>query len=136
MVNFLRLVFFLLAARVAHAIAHNSCRQCNGLHKFLFTSYVTPDAAKSFLKASIGSCATGAELDIASYTTDVCQGDACKYYYFTINVWRYCGNGGSVIIKRKSHCIAGVCNEGEYLGLTCTQSVVCHGDCNCAQCGC
>lgn len=128
----------------------NSCRQCQGVQRLSFDYYTREDVATNFWKASIGNCATGAELDVIGKLNTDCRGycvewsddecvkfiDICKNWFFTLKIWRYCGNGGSVNMNKGKHCINNICATQDNFSFSCSHSVDCHGDCHCDQCGC
>lgn len=126
-------MFSLLAAC---AFADNSCRQCSGQILMIFASYLSEAQATQFLKTSLGSCATGNDYVLLKPGSNDCMGNRCKDWFFSIVAWRYCGNGPKVVIKKDNHGIGDVLAYQDYMTLVCTKSVRCHGDCNCAQCGC
>lgn len=153
MIGIFKALFILVAVFSSNVLGgHNSCRQCSGKQVMLFNNHITQDQATSFFRNSIGSCATGGQLNIDQVEADACQFDClkwngsqcalhggpmrCSKWVFWIKVWRYCGNGGAVNITNTQHCSAGVCTTSDTLSMTCNRSVECRGDCNCAQCGC
>lgn len=149
-------LFGVLALLLNLTSGKNSCRQCTGVMNYEFNNFISVDDALEFLKTSIGDCTTGQILDLTTAHAGPadCQyrcrpGETgpqclepgatiakCKYWYFNLTVYRYCGNGGSVKLEKGEHCAAGLCAIKESLTLTCTKSVGCVGNCNCAQCGC
>lgn len=126
--------FFLLS--VCLAVTPKSCRQCDGKYLVIFNSYVSEAQAREFIKTSLGGCATGNEYLLFNPGSNDCLGTTCKDWFFDMKAWRYCGNGGSVTLKKDNHGIGGLMALKDYMGLTCTRSVECHGNCNCVQCGC
>lgn len=151
MITFTKLLVVLTTLLAVRA-GKNSCRQCVGSQSLLFNAYTHPIDALNLFESSLGSCATGKDYEVTSVVEDNCTEPCldpvpyrecrnrapkvCKKYTFNLKVWRYCGNGGSVSLRKTNHCSAGVCSASDYLSLTCYQSVECRGDCNCAQCGC
>lgn len=151
--QFFKYLYLLVCVFAELVTCHNSCRQCGGSKRITFARQVTRDEAVAFAKASIGACATGAELEIGEVESSDCTAPctswvhwpdqcgayghmACFNYVITVKVWRYCGNGGTVNLKSTQHCIGGLCAKTEELDLYCHKSVECHGECNCVQCGC
>lgn len=138
-----------------HAMGLNGCRQCTGTKIIIFNNPVSEDQAMEFFKTSLGNCATGDDYDAYRGVAEGCQLPCvrpvvgprttscaqfgpvrCPKWTFTLKMWRYCGNGGSVTLNKSDHCSAGVCAISDNLRLVCTRSVRCLGDCNCAECGC
>lgn len=145
----------LVAVFWGFVVARNGCRQCTGTHSIRFNGYANELQATSFLHATLGSCATGNDLEslviLATECTLPCieaqysptkrkclkYGPlACKAWEFDLTVWRYCGNGGAVSVTKGNHNIDTWYVEEDTLQLTCVKSVECRGTCHCNQCGC
>lgn len=131
--NILCVIGWLLAG---FTVGRNGCRQCGGKQSIYFTRAAAPLEAYAFFQSSLGRCATGNQYQVDVIVPDDCDSLLCKSYVFYLKIWRYCGNGGTVDLKRTDHCIAGLCAATDDLNLSCRNSVDCKGTCNCAQCGC
>lgn len=143
-------ISLLLSLLAGVAATKNSCRQCLGQQHLTFDHYVPIQVAEAYWKASIGTCATGGEHEVrASLSTDCIKpciqfvggkcvrwSYECKNWDFTLKIWRYCGNGGSVELRKANHCADSICTTEDHLTLACSPSVECHGNCRCSECGC
>lgn len=138
MANFLRFAALFVSLLVSVAFAANSCRQCSGVYAFTLDAAITGAAAKDYFVRKLGACATGAQYLIKRVVNQDCTvPDTCKFWRFEIDVYRYCGNGGSVVRARDYKCgTTNGCVYGDYLLLTCTKSVACAGQCDCNECAC
>lgn len=148
----LTILYILLLLLAGLTTGKNSCRQCIGAQRITFETHISLDLATTFFKRSIGNCATGGELEIhrvekydcrAPCISEMPNGDCgvsgpsiCTEYNFKIRVWRYCGNGGSLVLNKGTHCIDNECARTDDLGLTCYLSVGCKGKCDCKNCKC
>lgn len=155
MLNAFRTLCILIPFFAGLALCARSCRQCTGSQTISFDNYITGPQAEAFFKASIGNCATGADFEIQSTLSSVCQTSCavkqvdpnrticvtqgpqvCKVWTFDVKAWRYCGNGRSVKLNKGRHCIGSLCAASDNLDLNCVRSVHCRGDCDCNKCGC
>lgn len=139
MLNIIKVLVVLVSLFAGSLAGKNSCRQCVGNYNLQFPNYVSRAQATSFMKTSMGSCATGNDYNIVDVGPGDCAGgnkNLCRVWVFNLRVWRYCGNGGSVDLKKTNHGIGSLVASLDELSLTCTQSVECRGSCNCAECGC
>lgn len=136
MFSLYKLACLLFALLAVNAATGKSCRQCTGDYLLILNDYATEAQARSFIKTSLGGCVTGGEYELIHPGSNDCLRGACKVWFFNINAWRYCGNGPTVVLKKDNHGSGGMLALKDYLSLSCTESVVCHGNCNCAECGC
>lgn len=145
----------LVSLLVTLTLGKNGCRQCIGSQQIGFDYFNTRENALAFFRASLGNCATGSDYEIQSVEPSVClrecasgSGGAqlsecteykdtkCRAWLFKVKVWRYCGNGPSVSLKKGKYCIGSKCVTGDTLELQCKNSVDCMAACNCKKCGC
>lgn len=155
MLNVFKALFIFTGLIAIAAAGHNSCRQCKGAQTITLNTRVGNAQALAFFKASIGNCATGGDLEVTSALGSDCEVPCatnremphttycvlwaprvCRIWTINVKVWRYCGNGGLVNLKKANHCSGGLCASSDNLSLTCWKSVECRGDCNCGSCGC
>lgn len=130
------------------------CRQCKGTAVLKLSQYESIGNVASFFAENFNRCATGNDYLFDRVDKTDCQpecmrsdgpkciqkGDPtlCLTYTYSLTIWRYCGNGGSVSLKRPTLCLidlkGGPC---QYLiDVQCTKSVNCQGNCDCKFCGC
>lgn len=141
---------------IGQALSKNGCRACEGTQSLTFSAGITQEAATSFLVQSVLGCATGDEYQIDRIDRGGCQTDClreggvppdtqcaaegpqkCHIWLFNIKIWRYCGNGGLLTLRRGSYCDKfSICSLTDTLTLTCHKSVECHTKCDCSKCGC
>lgn len=154
MTNIIKILLAFLSIFASLVAANNSCRQCSGYQHITFNNKVTEQQALSFFRSSLGSCATGNDYYLEKVQSSNCYyppatqyvggktdytvytAPTCLDWTFTVKIWRYCGNGGKVTLRRTQNCISGVCASINNLELVCYKSVQCRGTCNCAECGC
>lgn len=131
---------FVLALATLCAGASNSCRQCFGEAVISFKTFISEDDASTFVQKQINQCATGGEFGFEPTRQIGCKyfGDTkkCISYIYKISAWRYCGNGGSVYVDWSGRYAYSVQALSAQMDLHCKQSVRCHGDCKCSECGC
>lgn len=120
------IVLLILCTNLTGAIY---CRQCHGFQTITFVNKVTTAQATNFMKKSLGSCATGGDYAISSITQDGLK------FTFGLQIWRYCGTGGSNWVNKKDHCIDKICSVADSRRLTCTKSVKCGYSSDCYSCG-
>lgn len=149
MTSFLQTLFVLFC--VGQAFAANSCRACSGEYKVYFFDRILQDQATDFFKSVIPACATGNDYKINKTVAEDCKDSClvrdyqrclsgrgkqvCNTYTFSIDVYRYCGNGGKVIRDNQSEVTAlGFRSTRQVLQLGCYRSVQCGGDCDKATC--
>lgn len=147
----LRVLGLILLACLAGA--DNSCRQCTGSQLLVFSKEVLENDAINFFETRFNKCATGPDYEITSTSYSGCHCTdpdkvppykncaqvgltACTVYVFNLNVWRYCGNGGTVDFTKPSYCDGAICVTKDNLNLTCNRSVQCKSPCVCKDCGC
>lgn len=134
------------------ALGRRGCRQCYGTHEVSFSAPGVKENAMAFMRNSIINCATGGDYDMLTIRGEECEtlcrtfnsqlqcvepgALACKRWVANLKVWRYCGNGGSLVFNRAPHTWAGLTSYEDTLDLTCYASVYCIGKCNCDHCGC
>lgn len=139
MVHFLQIAVILVSL-ISSIKARNGCRQCVGAKAITFKPYVTRDQAEQYVKASFGDCATGNDYTYlgVNSVTDTCQPGTnpveCKTWMVGFNVWRYCGNGPSVILNKFDVCSDGWCVVSDKLKLECSKSVECDNKCTLNLC--
>lgn len=145
MFTLLKIALILTSCLAGIVESGKSCRQCTGTLRIVFSDYVSLEVAKTFIQRNLDNCVTRAaylvDSVVAVYTNEfTCYAAnkylACTEWTYKITAWRYCGNGGSVALKRGQHCIDRICVNQDDLNLTCTRSVECKGDCDCSKCGC
>lgn len=138
MLEIIQLVFFsLFLAGIAKA--KHSCRQCSGRHTIRFNTFVGHDAAAAFSANSLSNCATGKELNVKGFLPGMCKyqdTSSCLEWNFDYDVYRYCGNGGLVSLKKTEECFDKTCSVSEDITFTCVKSVRCATTCFCKMCGC
>lgn len=139
MTSILRVVFVLLWALSSRAAARNGCRRCTGFYNFIFDYFVEEAQAKDHLAVRFGNCATGDQYWIKNVVLSDCDETSsfrrCRSWWFDLVVYRYCGNGGSVVRPRKRICDTnGRCMFYDYLELLCDKSVECAGKCDFKEC--
>lgn len=151
----MHILLYCLLLWATFGVGHNSCRQCSGLSTIVFEQQQDEDFARNFFNTNFELCATGKdyqyEITAVSgcdkecnvYTTDNNKTYCLTYFprtclkwTFSVKVWRYCGNGGAVNLRKGRHCSQGGCAVSDDLNLTCNRSVQCRGDCKCNLCGC
>lgn len=150
MLYFNKVAFILFTVFASHVASKDGCRQCTGFSTLSFTDYISEAQAWTFLKNSIGTCATGSDVEVTRSVPIDCKSSCagednlcigpgvliCRSWVFHLTVWRFCGNGGSVSLNKGSVCDGQICATTNYLGMDCHKSVVCKSRCNCANCGC
>lgn len=134
-------VFFLvLSLFIDLAVAKNPCRQCNADLVIHFKDHMSYSNVAKYVAGTLGKCATGAQYDMTKTFPSDCQiinnEQACRTWEIYYYVWRYCGNGGIVNLKRTGFCSGDVCAIDDRLYMKCVKSVQCAGTCNCSECGC
>lgn len=131
---------FALMFLIAISAARNGCRRCAGDYHLWFDKFVTEAVAMEYLGRRLNGCATGDQYQITGLQSTVCTANIhirqCMSWYFDVEVYRYCGNGGLVIRGLKWTCFETNCFYGDYLRLRCTKSVECAGTCDCTECAC
>lgn len=132
------LTLFLLVSSV---IGGKSCRQCTGYRGIIFRYHTSEQEAVAFFLRTINekSCFTGGDYEILNKTKDDCVdgkdgSPRCRSWAFTLNAWRYCGNGDVVRVKRDDRCLGNNCAVYDLLSMHCSMSVFCRGDCDIKQC--
>lgn len=108
----------------------STCRQCHGPQIITFVDNVPQVQALEFFRASLGECAINGDYEVLKVTQNF------KTWTFDLQIWRYCGTGGSNYVDKGAHCIAGVCAASDKRRLICPHSVECHGTCHKEWCGC
>lgn len=135
-----RLVFVLFSLFSGVAIARNGCRQCHGNQVVLFTDYMSYEDFRNYVTGTVGLCATGDQysMDQISSSNCISKGgvSACKEWRASYQVWRYCGNGGKLDLRRVGICVGNVCGVDDQLSMSCVKSVDCASKCHCILCGC
>lgn len=106
------------------------CRQCHGKQYITFTEPVSQYEATQFLRYSLGQCATGKNYNIVKATKDG------NTWTFDLQIWRYCGNGGSNYVDKGGSSFSGLTSVSDKRALICTKSVECGRECLCSLCGC
>lgn len=134
------IVILLLSLFTGFAAARNGCRQCDGSLNLVFKNYLTLYEVNTYLAGTIGRCATAKQYELRRMSEKECINDAteyaCKTWTLGIKAWRYCGNGGKVLVRRDNVCIGNLCAGMEQLVMRCTKSVDCAEKCDCDECGC
>lgn len=137
---FTQLFFIMLSVLAGSAVARNGCRQCRGQRTINFKNSVSIEDATAYLKFVLSDCATANEFDILGCSPSQCLDETmsalCKTYYFSLRIWRYCGNGGNIDFKQQNICHGNVCLNTDHLFMECTRSVDCRSKCTCSMCGC
>lgn len=139
--NIQKFALMFISILASRAVARHGCRRCTGIYSFYLDDFLTESQARIHLKESLGTCATGSEFWTQSLDSNTCDETSrdyrCKYWSFKIMVFRYCGNGGSVLRALQKVCGDEIgCFFRDYLSLICTQSVKCAGNCDCVKCAC
>lgn len=152
----IQVVFFAICIFAGNAASQAPCRQCTGTHTVTFSAGISERLATSFIMDSLKNCATGGLINITKVDKYLCHTACgatsgkppnvkctqpgtlnCEKWVFSLTTWRYCGNGGSVVLNRGVFCDSKlICSLTDSLSLTCTKSVVCGGECDCENCGC
>lgn len=169
MTDFCKSFFILVLFLVSFGYGRNGCRQCTGEKAVTIMDYVTEAQALLYVRASFGNCATGNEYEFTGSVHNNCETRClknprnpsapcsypkeplCKNWVFSMTIWRYCGNGGEVYLRKVDQgsfdprvhrprpnypCFNGLCAYQDDLHLECTKSVDCHGKCDCPACVC
>lgn len=138
MLSFFKIALVFISLYATVNAGAKSCRQCTGTQYIDFKTYVTLEDVAEYLDKSLGPCATGMEFGVTGYynTASTCLPNTqkCKSWHVGLNVWRYCGNGGTVSKSRPGFCNGGICAFNDNLNLKCTQSVECHSGCDLPNC--
>lgn len=147
--NFATLLFSLFAGQ---ALSLNGCRQCSGTVTLTFPTWLDPPRAQHYFDERFSACATHSDYTATKGARYQCQcthgryagceakgvNDNCRQHTWTVQAWRYCGNGGKVDFN-KNFVPQGFPTNQAFnfkVAMTCTHSVICKGDCNCSDCGC
>lgn len=134
-----RCILLVVSILVGNVVARNGCRQCTGAYRLVFDTYVTECEARDYLEKQLSGCATGGQYEVTGIRVGVCTQTTeitCRSWDFDLKVFRYCGNGPTVIRTKKWMCATGYCFYGEHLKLQCTKSVDCASKCECVECAC
>lgn len=140
MIAIVKAAFLLFSLFAGSATARNGCRQCEGIHKIIFNSFVTIKQVTPFVALRLSGCATGDQYTVDGFArkAEDCilnETEAkCMIWYVTVTTWRYCGNGGYVHKIRANTCINSVCAFSDYLNMKCSKSVECKGTCDADEC--
>lgn len=133
-----KIVFLLASLFAGNTLAHNGCRQCSGVLRLTFDSYVPRAVAEKLVGPRLGTCATGNEyaIDRVSNPAGACSGNSgnCNYWNFDVTVWRYCSNGPIVDRILANPCVDGICSSSNKLNMNCHKSVDCHSKCTVSDC--
>lgn len=139
MLAFIHFATILISLLLSNVVARNGCRQCFGEYSITFTYPVGRDVADNVVSPGVAGCATGDNWETtAARSAGICLTTtgptACTTWIYAINVWRYCGNGGSVSLSKPRVCSpAGYCGVSK-LTMSCRKSVECIGKCEPKQC--
>lgn len=143
----LKVFCLVLSVFIRRAVSRFSCRQCSGDVTVHFDGYVQPKDADDHFSKNFVPCQTGNAYQIKLTVRSDCQQDClesrkgvciqkgnpqlCQTAKYSVHVWRYCFNGGSVTVDKHQDC-----TYGEYSGpchyqvnFVCTHSVKCKGSC-------
>lgn len=137
-------LLILVSILLIPAVARNGCRQCTGSKVLKFAQYVEKDEVVQYIIDSIKLCATGRDYrvmaPVADETESPCSHDGfttvCKNWKARVFAYRYCGNGGGVVMTKGQTCQGDLCVTSDVLNMKCTKSVDCIGNCVCSECGC
>lgn len=142
----IRYIALVVLSHVARSVmaGKKSCRQCSGLLELKFDSYASEALARDATRRFISACATGNQFEITGVNTEgLCGGldtIICKHWVIKLTIWRYCGNGGTVLKAKQGTpkvltCDGNVaCTANSVLTMSCHKSVECAGDCILSQC--